>query len=234
MRRVVEPEILDELPATDPLAAGSRGDLRRLNRLMGHAGVLARRLRRLGGARAAPERPLRMVELGCGDGELLLQVARRLFALGVTATVTLVDRRPVVQEATTRAFAETGWPARVVAADALAYLRAGGGSPDIILANLFLHHFPDAALRELLRCAAAVSAGFIACEPRRDRLPLLAARCLGLIGCNRVTRHDAVISVRAGFARRELSALWPAAPSWRLQEGRAGLFSQAFTARRHA
>jgi hypothetical protein len=52
-----------------------------------------------------------------------------------------------------------------------------------------------------------------------------------LIGCNAVTRHDAAASVRAGFAGRELSALWPARPGWRLREGRAGLFSHLFVAR---
>jgi hypothetical protein len=47
-----------------------------------------------------------------------------------------------------------------------------------------------------------------------------------------VTRHDAVLSVRAGFAGRELSALWPSADGWKLEERRAGLFSHLFVAHR--
>jgi hypothetical protein len=55
---------------------------------------------------------------------------------------------------------------------------------------------------------------------------------LGLIGANAVTRHDAAVSVRAGFQGGELSALWPADPRWRLRECRAGLFSHLFLAQR--
>jgi hypothetical protein len=54
---------------------------------------------------------------------------------------------------------------------------------------------------------------------------------LGAIGCNDVTRHDAVASVRAGFRDGQLSALWPAGP-WKLTERGAGLFSHLFVARR--
>ena len=66
----------------------------------------------------------------------------------------------------------------------------------------------------------------------RSRRALLAARLLGLIGCNRVTCHDAVISVRAGFRGRELSSLWPEGGDWQLNEAPAGLFSHLFLASR--
>ena len=45
MCRVVEPELLDDLPPADPLAVGSRADLRRLNSIMGHDDVLSRAFR---------------------------------------------------------------------------------------------------------------------------------------------------------------------------------------------
>jgi hypothetical protein len=74
---------------------------------------------------------------------------------------------------------------------------------------------------------------FVACEPRRSALALGASRLVGLIGCNEVTRYDAPISVRAGFAGRELSGLWPAGGAWQLREGARGLFSHCFVAGRH-
>jgi hypothetical protein len=55
---------------------------------------------------------------------------------------------------------------------------------------------------------------------------------LWAIGCNAVTRHDATVSVRAGFSGNELSALWPADSGWQLTERRAGFFSHVFVARR--
>jgi hypothetical protein len=46
-----------------------------------------------------------------------------------------------------------------------------------------------------------------------------------------VTRHDAVVSVRAGFRDDELTAIWPRDARWRIEERGRGLFSHAFTAR---
>ncbi|GDY19378.1 hypothetical protein LBMAG56_07230 [Verrucomicrobiota bacterium] len=234
MHRVVEPEILDDLPPTDPRAVGSRGDLRRLNFIMGHEGILTRAFRHHGEVAAFRSRPLRLVELGAGDGTLLLRLARRWAALGVTAEVTLLDRQNLVATETRRAFAALGWSVAGVATDVFAWLEQASPRVDVMLANLFLHHFPDPALAALLRLAAARTNLFLACEPRRSPLALAAARLLGLLGCNRVTRHDAVVSVRAGFAGRELSALWPAGAGWETSEHPAGVFSHGFAAKRHA
>jgi hypothetical protein len=55
---------------------------------------------------------------------------------------------------------------------------------------------------------------------------------LWAIGCNSVTRHDALVSVRAGFSGDELSALWPDKKNWQLTERRAGPFSHLFIAQR--
>ena len=73
---------------------------------------------------------------------------------------------------------------------------------------------------------------FIALEPRRSSWSFALSRQLWAIGCNRVTRHDAPVSVRAGFSGNELSRLWPQNGKWRLQERPAGWFSHLFLARR--
>jgi hypothetical protein len=112
------------------------------------------------------------------------------------------------------------------------FLQHPGKSLDAIVANLFLHHLDSGSLRRLLALAAVRAPLFIACEPRRSAPALWASRLVGLIGCNDVTRHDAVISVRAGFAGRELSALWPADGGWFLIEKAAPPFSHVFVARR--
>jgi hypothetical protein len=92
---------------------------------------------------------------------------------------------------------------------------------DVIVANLFLHHFHTAELAELFQLVSRRTRLFVACEPRRARFALVASHLLRAIGCNDVTRHDAVLSVRAGFAEKQLSALW-----------RAGLFGHLFVAER--
>jgi hypothetical protein len=97
---------------------------------------------------------------------------------------------------------------------------------------LFLHHFETPRLKALLAIISQRTGLFIALEPRRAKWPLFCSRLLWAIGCNSVTRHDAVASVRAGFAGRELTSLWPEKSGWQLTEQSAGPFSHLFVARK--
>lgn len=178
-------------------------------------------------------RSLRLVEIGAGDGEMLLSVAKRLGREWKDVEVTIVDLQDLLREETQAAFSRLGWRVRAVKGDALQWMSdTHGEKSDVILANLFLHHFSDAQLSNLFSMAAQKADGFIALEPRRASWPLFCARSLSLIGFNPVTCHDAPISVRAGFTASELSALWPQDGNWELTERRAGLFSHLFNARR--
>ena len=226
MQRILEQEWLDVLPPDDARARRSRADLRRVNFVMGNARHIARALR-LGlrppdkGGASAASGGLHIADIGAGDGSLMRTIASRIGEVRIT----LVDRAPVVDLAIA---------ATVVAEDVHAYLARPGPQFDAIVANLFLHHFEDAPLARLLARVARRTRLFVACEPRRTRLALHASRLLWLLGCNDVTRHDAVASVRAGFRGEELSRLWPREPRWRLEEGAAPPFSHLFVARRDA
>jgi SAM-dependent methyltransferase len=223
-KRQIQPEILDELPVDDPRAIQSRRDLQKVNTFMGHAGMITRAIRN---ATAAPRL---VVELGSGDGTFLLRVAQRLgHVAGMRAM--LVDRHPSVNAATLEGFATAGWDIDIFESDVFEWLcRPHAETADVTLANLFLHHFRDGELANLLNLAAQQTRRFVACEPRRSRTSLAGASLLRLIGCNDVTMHDADVSVRAGFRGRELSALWPPDDGWRLIERRGGLFSHNFIA----
>lgn len=223
--RRLEPEWLDELPCDDPRAIRSRRDLRLMNRIMGHGGIIARSLG------SSLGRAPRIAELGAGDGTLLLRIAARA-SWRAGAEVVLVDRQPVVDAATATRYEAIGAHAKVCAADAFDWLESDDATCGAIVANLFLHHFENEQLARLFALASSRAGLFVGCEPRRARLPLAGSHLLGLIGCNDVTRHDAVLSVRSGFTDRELSALWPASGGWSLEERRAGLFSHLFVAHR--
>jgi SAM-dependent methyltransferase len=205
--RRLEPEWLDELPAEDPRARRSRADLRRVNAIMGNARIVARAI---GGS------PRTMVDLGAGDGAFALRLARTLPK--PPARVTLVDRQDIVAPETLRAFQEMGTLVEVARLDVFDWLPRIPDGVDVITANLFLHHFEDEALARLLALASRKAPLFVACEPRRSSFALTGARLLGAIGCNDVTRHDAAVSVRAGFRGDEISRLWPAGPWARREE----------------
>jgi Putative S-adenosyl-L-methionine-dependent methyltransferase len=227
MNRVVEAELLDSLPAENARAVRSRADLRRLNFLMQHARLMAREWSRMG----IPAQVESVVELGAGDGTFCLTLLRRITPLCRVSEVTLVDRQPIVSVETRGALATIAGRVKIARADVFEWLESAPPTT-VIIANLFLHHFEERELRHLLALASQRTQFFIACEPRRAGWSLFNSQLLGLIGCNDVTRHDAVVSVRAGFAGEELTRLWPATGGWEAREGSAGLFSHGFTARR--
>jgi hypothetical protein len=246
MQRVVAPETLDHLAADDPAAMQSRADLRRVHRAMGTRGLLVRRIGELLATANPGQQPLRVLELGAGDGSLMLGVARELAQQGLRAELTLLDRLALLDETTSAAYAATGWSVATRVGDVLDWAAsvstsvaaavAAGEPPerwDLIVANLFLHHFEGAQLVALLSAVAASTPRFLACEPHRGRMALAGSHLVGLLGARAVTREDAVLSVHAGFRERELTAAWPAPPAlWRLRENGAGLFSHCFSAQR--
>jgi hypothetical protein len=224
--RRVQPETLDQLAESDPRAVRSRADLRRINRVMGTRTIMLRALRH---AIAAPRR---IIELGAGDGTLMLGLARRLARYWPGVHLTLLDRQNLVTAQTISAFHALGWQVEILNVDVLMWLKQPVHDRyDLAVANLFVHHFDDRQLTLMLPALAERAAVFFICEPRRAWVPLLGSYLIGLIGANAVTREDAVLSVRAGFAGNELSALWPVERGgWNLREYAAGLFSHCFLA----
>jgi len=229
MNRVVLPELLDVLPPQDSSALRSRRDLRRLNALMGHAKIMAGALQEDIPSPGVQE----LVELGAGDGHFLLSVARRLNGRWRGTRAIFVDRLNTLDPQTCDQLSRRGWSVKAEIAEAAAWLRdAPPEKSRTIVSNLFFHQFQTEELIEMLRLAAGSASRVIALEPRRSWLPRFCGRWLWVIGCGPVTRHDAHISIRAGFAGSELSALWPDKKNWMLTERPAGLFSHLFIARR--
>jgi hypothetical protein len=223
--RTLTPEILDFLSPDDPRAIRSRRDLVVINAFMRQSAIMAKVLSRY-------PAPKVLADLGGGDGRFMLSVARRLAKRwpkdwsGVT--VMIADQRAIVGADTRACFTQLGWRCENLTGDIFQTLPLI--KPDIVTANLFLHHFDDAALEQLLALVAARSKAFVACEPRRSAFALLGARLVFLLGANDVSRHDAVASVGAGFSASDLSALWSRDRSWQLRERAVFPFTHLFEA----
>jgi hypothetical protein len=224
--RRLETELLDVLPADDPAAERSRRDLRLLNAVMLHPAIMARRMRC-----HAVEAPKRIIELGAGDGSFMLRLGRRLARHWPGVAVVLVDKQDIVTHETREDISNLGWRGNRVIQDVFEYL-AIAEPADMIVANLFLHHFRPGQLTEIFTQCATLAPLLIALEPRRTSLPLVGSRLIWLLGCNHVSRHDAVLSVRAGFQDNELSALWPNRRGWIFDERSVGPWTHCFVAQK--
>src|ERR1039458_4347530 len=196
MIRALQPELLDTLPPEHPDAQHSRRDLRIILRIADNHRWIGQMLPTL------VRNDQRALEIGAGTGEL----GRELAARGIA--VDGLDLWPCPAD----------WPANC--AWHVADVRAFAGFADyaVIIGNLIFHQFTDAELRDLgakLRRTARV---IIACEPARRRVSQVLLRAFGpLLGANRVTRHDAHVSVAAGFRSYELPcALGLAGNGWNI------------------
>ena len=138
-----------------------------------------------------------MVELGAGTGEL----TRKLSEIGKVTGLDL-QRKPVVLEADWRQ------------GDLFETMPDCSG--DSVVANLILHHFDDERLKRLGGLIGSRKK-FVAVEPLRSRRSLVQGSLLWPV-INSVTKHDMMVSIRAGFRKGELSALLQLGERWQWRE----------------
>src|SRR5580704_15249169 len=113
LQRQVSPERLDVMPAGDPVARRSRNDLQRVHRVMRSLTILRRAIGTLGMTR----QPRRILELGAGDGSLMLRFALRSSWRDVH--VTFLDRQNLIGPEIYTPLEMLGWEVTVLSMDAL-------------------------------------------------------------------------------------------------------------------
>ena len=189
MPRRIEPEQMDAAPPE--VAAGNLRDLIRINRWLGGHWLLPRIVR----AVAEPDEALRVLDVGAASGDMGEALRRRF----PRARVLSLDRM-------LRNLAAA--PPPKVVADAAA-LPFAPGTFDIVMGNLFLHHFEDREAVLLLREMARVAARAVVILDLW-RHPLARAflpATSPLLGWHRLTVEDGMASVAAGFLPDELARL---------------------------
>lgn len=208
----LSPELMDgPLPYAE--ARRALCDLDRVNRLL--LGVTAARrtlLPRLleTGRTEEPDRPLRVLDLGAGSGQLARVLARAAGRRGTPVRMVLVDRRLThlaVGQPARRTAGAAGAPLAVAASAEALPFRCDAF--DWSFSHLFFHHFdgPDnrQILDEMLRCARA---GAVVVDLRRSRLAAWLVRLLfPLLGVGRVALHDGLLSLTQSWTLPEVEAL---------------------------
>lgn len=197
--RVLQPELLDTLPQDDPAAIRAREEMLQVNGIMGNHRWIERMVRR------HREDGWRITELGAGDGALSL----RLLNSGCCTEATLhaFDLAPRPQH----------WPAAAhwTCGDVLAQALPDS---EIVIANLFLHHFTTEQLRLLGARLSPVTRLIVAAEPARRWIYSVMGRLFcELAELNYVQRFDMQASIRAGFHGQELQLALGLGDEWQVQ-----------------
>jgi len=191
-----QPELMDDpaLAATEHLHALDA--LAVINAVSGTARQLARAVVSMVAAGGTPAaRPLEIVDIGCGGGDVTVALARRLAAIRPVRVVG-VDNSPRALGRARNLAARTGVDVSFAVRDVL----ADGCPPcDVVVSSLVLHHFDDGPATTLLRSlATAARRGVVISDLLRSRIGLaLAVVGTTVLSSSRVARVDGPLSVKA-------------------------------------
>jgi 2-polyprenyl-3-methyl-5-hydroxy-6-metoxy-1,4-benzoquinol methylase len=202
-RRNRQPEIMDQ-PGLDPaLHAAALAGLRRVNRLSATAGSLWRELAPL--VRTS-SRPLRVLDIATGGGDIPIALWKRAKRAGIAVQVEGCDRSPTaIEEATKRAEA-AGAEVRFFPLDVLAKPIPPGY--DATTCSLFLHHLDEVDGVELLRRMAGSARTVLVNDLVRCRTGWLMAYIgTRLLTRSHVVHTDGPLSVEAALTPDEALAL---------------------------
>jgi SAM-dependent methyltransferase len=201
---------LDELMDTEPVSfeefRACLVDLARVNRwTLAYRPTLAF-LDRLAERGLPQGRPLEVVDVGCGYGDMLRKIDVWAQHRGVTVSLTGVDLNPWSRKAALEA-TSPGRPIRWVTADAFAYQPTEG--IDVVVSSLFAHHLPDPLILRFLRWMEATARlGWFINDLHRHPVAYYFFRTFArLAGYHRFVQHDGPVSIARAFHRSDWERL---------------------------
>lgn len=207
-----EPELMDGAGLDRALHEEALTALHRVNRVSGTSGRAWREVTRLW---EEGRRPVRVLDVACGGGDVLLDLSGRARRRGVQVDLVGCDSSAVALEWARARASEAGegdtfrptFEQLDVTSDPLPR------GQDLVLCTLFLHHLSEEEAARLLVAMAAACSGVLLVQDLRRTLLGFALAWLGLhtLTSSQVARADGLTSVRAAFDLAEARALVHAA-----------------------
>ena len=154
-------------------------------------------------------RPLHIVDVGSGGGDMLRRIERWAAEYGVPATLTGIDLNPHATRAA-REFTPADSRIRWMTGDAFA---AEVEQPDIVLCSLLTHHLPEPEIVRLLRwMETTATVGWFINDLHRDAFAYHFYRWFSrAFRLHRFVQHDGPVSIRRAFVREDWTRMLAAA-----------------------
>jgi SAM-dependent methyltransferase len=144
-------------------------------------------------------KPLHIVDVGCGGGDMLRRIEAWAHRSNVNVKLTGIDLNPYAARAAmefTPSTSEITW----ITGNAFSY--APEIPIDVVISSLFTHHLPDAEIVRFIAWMERVAArGWFINDLHRERIPYYGFTTLAwLMRWHRFVRHDGPISIRRSFS----------------------------------
>lgn len=182
---------LDQIALVNQWLGGNRVTLKGLEALLENTSVTA---------------PLKILDLGCGNGDLLRVVAewgrktgRPLELIGIDGNAFTVNYARKLSAD----YPEISYRAEMIPSD---YLRTE--QYDVVLCTLFLHHFATKDLISLLQLLCRqTQVGIVINDLHRSRVAYFLFNLITLFIPNRMVREDGLTSILRGFKKSDLQTV---------------------------
>jgi|SRR5271165_5828085 len=219
MKRIVIPELLDTDAGTPAEIAASFSDLRNINSWFGGIATSEAMIEAV--ADRLGTKTLSLLEVAAGSGYVPLSVRRRLEKRGIRLEVALLDR---ALSHLKNGDGNCADGARTVVGDALA-LPFRDGSFDLVGSCLFAHHLsPEEMVRFLNEGLRVCRVALLINDLVRHPLHVALTYAGMPLFRSRITRHDAVASVRGAYTVREMLEIMQRSDAARVEVHRHYLY----------
>lgn len=235
MQRRLTPEWMDD-PAVDPAELKEAlGFIRKINLRLGGVKALTNHLENWS-TNWPKGHEVSILDIATGSADIPVEVVRWAGERGHTVRITAVDIHEATLESAREhvqrelgAPMEEGSPLELVQADAKDLVdRFGPLSFDYVHAGMFLHHLTEIEILTVLRIMDRLAVrGLVWNDLVRSRTAMAGIWAL-TIGQSDMIKHDARVSVRAGFTKKEVRN-YARRTSLGYCRYRANFFTQRFT-----
>lgn len=200
--RSEEIEIMDDLQSGGEEIVRTLKELETINQLLGGNRVTIDAINKL--IDRSQKRKWKIVDLGCGSGDMLKQIARWARKRNIEVELIGIDANPNVVDyavSNCKDFPEIEILVENIFSDSFRKIQC-----DIITATLFLHHFKDEQLVGLFsQFQEQASVGIAINDLHRHWFAYKSINVLtALFSKSKMVRNDAGISVLRGFRSAEL------------------------------
>lgn len=186
-------------------------DLKFVNKWLGGNKITAEGIAKLL-KHSSEKETITILDIGCGDGELLRSVTEfgaknglKIIGIGVDFNENIIE----IAKARSKVFPNLSYIKQDVFSDSFTNL-----TYDIALCTLFLHHFSNERIVKLLtKLTKGANLGVVVNDLQRNRFAFWLFKVFGAVFLETKTaRHDGLVSIARGFTRKELLSLSEAIP----------------------
>lgn len=207
---------MDDLSCSGPVIDQTLAELEFINKWLGGNAVTLNGLNNLLSLCASP---LKIADLGCGGGDMLMLIANKLRKKSINAQLTGIDANPNIvayAEKNAANYPEISFKAIDIFSDQFRKEKF-----DLVFATLFFHHFTRQQLIDLFtHLNKNTRCGILVNDLHRHALAYYSIKILTkLFSKSPMVVNDAPLSVHRGFKRQELVEILKTAgiPSYSLK-----------------